>query len=113
MGAVYLSIPLFLVMIVIAVTPVLYGTLKHRQWEEAELASWAQPVSARRQAVPASIPITTEVPDSGPHKPGTREEAMAALARLERLRDYFEKELDRLRLHSESAAGIPAEAADF
>jgi len=38
---------------------------------------------------------------------------MAALARLERLRDYFEKELDILRLHSESAAGIPAEAADF
>ena len=113
MGVVYLSIPLFLVMVVIAVTPVLYGTLKHRQWEEAELASWAQPVSVRNQALPAPLPVASEVPDPWPHKLGSHEEALAALARLERLRDYFEKELDRLRLHSESAAGMPTEAANF
>lgn len=111
MAAIYLSIPLFVVMILVAVMPVLYGTLKHRQWEEAELTNSAQRVSVTNQAMPPLMPLTpASVP--GPRKLGARDEAIAALARLEQLRDYFETELERLDSHRSSTTSMP-EMADF
>jgi hypothetical protein len=112
MAAVYVSIPLFVVMILVAVMPVLYGTLKHRQWEETELASSANQVSVGNRATLTPMPVTA-ASAPGPHKLGSRDEAIAALARLEQLRDYFETELERLHLHGRSATNMPAEGADF
>ena len=89
MGAVYWSIPLFVAAIVIAVTPVLYGTLKHRQWEEAEQASLAQAGAAGHLGLRASVPVAAEVSDDRSPFELAREEALALLVRLEQLRDLL------------------------
>jgi len=92
MGAVYWSIPLFVTVIVVAVTPVLYGTLKHRQWEEAEEASSAQGAAARHLGLRASVPVVAEISADRSTLEFAREEAAALLARLEQLRDFFAHE---------------------
>ena len=106
MDALYWSIPLCVAAIVIAVTPVLYGTLKHRQWEEAEDASLALAAAAGHLGPRASVPIVVEVSDDRSTLEFDREEARALVARLEQLRDFFahEEALARDRMHTEPAA---------
>ena len=106
MGAVFWSIPLFFAVIVVAVTPVLYGTLKHRQWEEAEEASSAQGAAARHLGLRAPVPVVAEISADRSTLEFAREEAAALLARLEQLRDFFahEEALARDRIHTKPAA---------
>jgi len=92
MGAVYWSIPLFVVVVIVAVTPVLYGTLRHRQWEEAEQGSVARVVSARNQADQTRVPVVEKAPDDSSHFEMARQEAAALLERLEQLRAFFAPE---------------------
>jgi hypothetical protein len=89
MGAVYWSIPLFVVVIMVAVIPLLHGTLKHRQWEEAEQASWAQATAAGHLGLRASVPVAAEVSDDRSPFELAREEARALLVRLEQLRELL------------------------
>lgn len=104
MGAVYWSIPLFVVMIIIAVTPVLYGTLKHRQWEEAEEASLARAAAAGQLVAPASVPAGALTSHDHSTLDAAREEAMELLARLEQLRDFF--------VHDEAAGTVTRPAVN-
>jgi hypothetical protein len=92
MGAVYWSIPLFVMAIIVAVTPVLYGTLRHRQWEEAEQASVARAVSARDQLYQTRVPVVERAPDDASPFEMARQEAAALLERLEQLRAFFAPE---------------------
>jgi putative exporter of polyketide antibiotics len=102
MGAVYWSIPLFIAVIILAVMPVLYGTLKHRQWEETEEASLARAAAAGQLAAPASVPAAALTSHGPSTLDAAREEAMALLVRLEQLRDLF--------VHDEAAGTVTGPA---
>ncbi|MGO9964054.1 MAG: hypothetical protein ACLPUG_11565 [Acidimicrobiales bacterium] len=80
---------MFAVATIVAVAPVLYGTLRHRQWEEAEQASLAQGVSTREHAQRSSVPVVDKNSDDRSHFETARLEAVALLERLEELRDFF------------------------
>ena len=104
LGAVYLSIPLFIAVIIIAVTPVMYGTLKHRQWEDTEEASLARAAAAGQLAAPASVPAAALTFHDHSTPDAAREEAMTLLARLEQLRDFF--------VHDETAGTVSGPAVN-
>ena len=102
MGAVYWSIPLFIAVIIVAVMPVLYGTLKHRHWEEAEEASLARAAAAGQLAAPASVPASALTSHDHSTLDAARKEAIELLARLEQLRDFF--------VHDEAAGPVTGPA---
>ncbi len=90
----YLLIPLFAVAVAVAVLPVLYGTLKHQNWENREAA-----LTEQQQ---------TQIADSDRDQPApTREsrvhvalhdahaEAVALLRRVEHLTEQLETESER------------------
>jgi hypothetical protein len=82
MSAVSWYIPLYVLAVAIAVVPVAYGTIKHRQWEEAEAAHPAAPTHHE----------APKVSHIGPRLEEARHEALALLERLEHLQKFVARE---------------------
>ena len=97
----YWSIPLFVVAVAIAVVPVLYGTLKHEDWEKREAAFKE---NQRIQVIDIDPDESARVPD--PHVrvalQDARAEAVALLRRIEHLTDRVEGQAGG------EAAAVPA-----
>jgi len=97
----YWLIPLFVVAVAIAVVPVLYGTLKHEDWETREAALKER---QRTQVISIDSDGSARVPEHHVHVAlqEARDEAVALLRRIEHLTDRVEGEAG-----SEAAAIAP------
>ena len=90
----YWLIPLFVVAVAVAVIPVLYGTLKHQDWENREAALKEQ------QRVQIATFDTDQTPQARPSRDhvalhDARAEAVALLRRVEYLTEQIDRESDR------------------
>ena len=85
----YWLIPLFVAAVAIAVVPVLYGTLKHADWEKREAALKER---QRTQVIAIDPDGSARVPESHVHVAlqDARAEAVALLRRIEHLTDRVE-----------------------
>jgi len=89
----YWLIPIFVVAVVIAVGPVLYGTLKHEDWETREAALKER---QRAQVIDIDPDGPARVPEHHVHVAlqDVRAETVALLRRIEHLTDLVEGEAE-------------------
>ena len=92
----YLLIPLFVVAVVIAVIPVLYGTLKHQDWENREAALKEQQQTQLADNERKTAPSRESHVHVALHD--AHAEAVALLRRVEHLTEQLETESERSRV---------------
>ncbi len=90
----YLLIPLFVVAVAVAVIPVLYGTLKHQDWENREAALKEQQ-RAQIADIDRDEPAQTGASHVHVALHGVHAEAVALLRRVEDLNEQLDSESER------------------
>ena len=92
----YFLIPLFAVAVAVAVLPVLYGTLKHQDWEKREAAlTEQQQTQIADNDTDSDQPAQTRESRAHVALHDAHTEAVALLRRVEHLREQLETESER------------------